>query len=148
MLTSRACPICQGACTPLDAVDLNKACNDGDGKVRAVAGVPIHYFRCEQCGFCFAPEFADWQLEDFEAKIYNDDYIRVDPDYLIRAHAPMPAACWRHLATGRRPFDTSTTAAATDYSVRLSAMPAGARIPTILSLIAMYDQRSWESSSS
>lgn len=108
MLTSRACPICQGACTPLDAVDLNKACNDGDGKVRAVAGVPIHYFRCDQCGFCFAPEFADWQLEDFEAKIYNDDYIRVDPDYLDtrpRANASSLLATFGDWAAAIRHLD-------------------------------------------
>ena len=82
MLTSPACPICQAACTLLDVVDFNRACNEGGATFRADAGVPIHYYLCGQCGFCFAPEFSSWRLEDFEARIYNDDYVQVDPDYL------------------------------------------------------------------
>ena len=82
MLTRTTCPICKTACTLLDAIDLNKACNDGGEKTRAAAGVLIDYFRCDRCGFCFAPDFADWRLEDFEARIYNKEYVLVDPDYL------------------------------------------------------------------
>jgi SAM-dependent methyltransferase len=82
MLTSTTCPICQATCTPHDVVHFNKACNDSREKSGAAAGAPVHYFRCDPCGFCFAPEFADWRLEDFEARIYNDEYVLVDPDYL------------------------------------------------------------------
>ncbi|MES2207332.1 MAG: class I SAM-dependent methyltransferase [Pseudomonadota bacterium] len=46
------------------------------------SGIPISYFLCNQCGFCYAPEFFEWSLEDFEKKIYNEHYIEIDPEYL------------------------------------------------------------------
>jgi SAM-dependent methyltransferase len=76
------CPICEGTSSPLDVVDFNKSCEEARGKYLPLTGVPIYYFLCEQCGFCFAPEFSQWQLEDFEKKIYNSEYLQVDPDYL------------------------------------------------------------------
>ena len=76
------CPICEGTCFQLDVVDFNKSCEESRGKHLPLAGVPIYYSLCEQCGFCFAPEFSQWQLEDFEKKIYNSEYVQVDPDYL------------------------------------------------------------------
>lgn len=82
MLMRLPCPICTGTCAPLDVVDFNKSCEEARGKYLPLAGVPIYYFLCEQCGFCFAPEFSQWPLEDFENKIYNSEYIQVDPDYL------------------------------------------------------------------
>lgn len=48
------------------------------------SGIAVYYFLCDTCGFCFAPAFRDWSQEDFRRKIYNDDYIRVDPDYAQR----------------------------------------------------------------
>lgn len=72
------CPVCGKSCSLLDVVDLNKACL----MWLRPAGVPIYYAICGDCGFCFAPEFADWSLEAFEERIYNKDYILVDPDYV------------------------------------------------------------------
>jgi SAM-dependent methyltransferase len=49
------------------------------------AGAPaVAYWLCAGCGFCFAPEVARWTLEEFEARIYNEDYIRYDPDAVER----------------------------------------------------------------
>jgi SAM-dependent methyltransferase len=76
------CPVCGGPCAPLDAVDFNKSCEEARGKFLALSGILIHYFLCNVCQFCFAPEFAKWTLSDFEDKIYNEDYILVDPDYV------------------------------------------------------------------
>lgn len=42
----------------------------------------VDYHLCERCGFCFAPQFRDWDPAQFEQRIYNDDYASVDPDYL------------------------------------------------------------------
>ena len=50
--------------------------------VLARSGIGISYVLCDQCRFCFAPEFATWSLEQFETKIYNAEYVVVDPDYL------------------------------------------------------------------
>ena len=46
------------------------------------AGIPVYYYLCDYCGFCFSPELYSWPIEDFKTKIYNDDYITVDPDYV------------------------------------------------------------------
>lgn len=76
------CPICESTCAVLDVVDFNKSCEEVRGKFLPVAGLPVHYYLCDNCGFCLAPEFSQWTLEDFERRIYNADYVNVDPDYL------------------------------------------------------------------
>ena len=76
------CPICAANCSPLGVVDFNKCCSDGAQSVLPRSGVGISYVLCDQCGFCFAPEFAAWSLEDFETRIYNAEYVLVDPDYV------------------------------------------------------------------
>lgn len=81
MLEQLACPVCDGTCIPLDAVDFNKSCLQPPPDTLLPSGIPVWYFLCGQCGFCFAPEFAKWTLDDFANKIYNSDYVRFDPDY-------------------------------------------------------------------
>ncbi len=76
------CPICDDRCFALDVVDFSKSCEEVRGKYLPLTGIPIYYYRCEHCGFCFAPEFSHWTLEDFENRIYNMEYGEVDPDYL------------------------------------------------------------------
>jgi SAM-dependent methyltransferase len=69
------------ACTPLDVVDFNKSCEEARGKFLQLSGIAVYYYHCDHCGFCFAPEFNQWTLKDFSDKIYNDEYIAIDPDY-------------------------------------------------------------------
>jgi len=76
------CPICNGACSLLEAVDFNKSCEERNGKFLTPAGIPVHYALCSQCGFCFGQELVNWPVAEFESKIYNDEYILVDPDYV------------------------------------------------------------------
>jgi len=75
------CPICTANAPYLDTVDFNKACTESGSKVLPPAGIPIKYHLCDQCGFCFAPEFQSWKADDFEKFIYNADYKTVDPEY-------------------------------------------------------------------
>ena len=77
------CPICSGQCCPLDVVDFNKSCEEHRGIYLPLSGIPIYYYLCNICGYCFAPEINQWNLVNFKERIYNDDYILVDPDYLI-----------------------------------------------------------------
>ena len=76
----RSCPVCGATCALVDVVDFNKSCEEIRGKHLPAAGIPIEYYFCDDCGFCFAPEIASWTLEDFEREIYNDRYVDVDPD--------------------------------------------------------------------
>lgn len=66
----------------LDVVDFNKCCEEQRGKYLPLSGIPIYYYLCDNCGFCFSPEIYKWSLDEFEAKIYNSDYVAVDPDYV------------------------------------------------------------------
>jgi 2-polyprenyl-3-methyl-5-hydroxy-6-metoxy-1,4-benzoquinol methylase len=50
-------------------------------KIEPYSGIPIYYYRCEQCGFTFTRAFDNWTSEDFAEHIYNSDYERHDPDY-------------------------------------------------------------------
>jgi len=79
---SRVCPICAGNATLFDVVDFNKSCEENRGKFLPLSGSPIYYVHCQICAFTYAPEFADWSEQDFLEKIYNDQYIDIDPDYL------------------------------------------------------------------
>lgn len=47
-----------------------------------LSGIPIYYYRCEQCGFCYAPEMHRWTHEEFGRNVYNDEYTAVDPDWV------------------------------------------------------------------
>jgi SAM-dependent methyltransferase len=76
------CPVCGGACSFLDVVDFNKSCEEVKGNFLKLVGIPVYYVHCGDCSFCFAPEFADWTLTEFEKKIYNNDYYTVDHDYI------------------------------------------------------------------
>ncbi|MCK9382478.1 MAG: class I SAM-dependent methyltransferase [Sulfuritalea sp.] len=88
MKNNLVCPVCEGACSFLDVVDFNKSCEEVRGKFLDLTGVPIYYAYCSNCSFCFAPEIAAWTLEEFEERIYNEEYILVDPDYVaIRPEA-------------------------------------------------------------
>jgi SAM-dependent methyltransferase len=82
MSASSSCLVCEGECLPLGTVDFNKACLAAVGETCAPAGIPVHYVQCERCGFSYAPALAAWPLERFEKEIYNDDYVKFDPDYI------------------------------------------------------------------
>lgn len=75
------CPICSDYCAALDVVDFNKSCEEVRGKFLELSGIPIYYYRCNGCQFCFAPEIARWGTLEFAERIYNEDYMLVDPDY-------------------------------------------------------------------
>ena len=79
---SAGCKLC-GAESPLfDRVDFNKFCNFGDYYSLGISGVSVDYRRCTSCGFLFTDFCDTWSTEDFHDLIYNDDYIKVDGDYV------------------------------------------------------------------
>lgn len=77
-----SCSVCGGACSLLDVVDFNKSCIEARGKFLSLSGIPVYYALCSKCGFCFAPELMTWGAEKFKERIYNDEYVLVDPDYI------------------------------------------------------------------
>jgi hypothetical protein len=102
------CPVCAEPTSLLDVVDLNKSCEEARGLFLPVAGVPIWYALCDRCGFCFAPGMHRWSIAEFSARIYNDGYREVDPDYLElrpRANAQMLAGMFEKQVLGIRHLD-------------------------------------------
>ena len=78
----KKCPICAGRAVAHDVVDFNKSCVEGSGTFLPLSGVPIYYYRCQGCGFCFAAEMCRWTPEEFGRRVYNDEYTQVDPDWI------------------------------------------------------------------
>jgi len=81
MTTPPPCPVCGGHCELLDVVDLNKSCEEANGRFLPLAGVPVYYAQCGTCRFCYAPQLWAWTMGEFEEKIYNADYVLADPHY-------------------------------------------------------------------
>jgi len=96
------CPVCAGACKPLDVVDFNKSCEEQRGSFLPLSGIAVYYYKCESCEFCFAPEFSKWTLADFETQIYNHDYISVDPDYLTIRPSNNAKALMESIGAGKK----------------------------------------------
>jgi hypothetical protein len=101
-------PVCAATSVAHDVVDFNKSCEELRGAFLPLSGTPVYYFRCDTCGFCHSPEFRRWSLAQFSERIYNDEYARVDPDYLDvrpRGNAAHLAALLGDQAIGVRHLD-------------------------------------------
>lgn len=82
ILNDLPCQICKGNSIPLDVVDFNRSGGaESRREIRRLSGIPIYYYLCKQCGFCFAPEICKWSIDEFSEKIYNEEYIDIDPDH-------------------------------------------------------------------
>ncbi|MDE3012156.1 MAG: class I SAM-dependent methyltransferase [Pseudomonadota bacterium] len=75
------CAICGQPTRLLDVVDFNKSCEELRGTFLPLSGEAVYYTGCPQCGFVHAPALAAWPLQRFAERIYNDQYVLVDPDY-------------------------------------------------------------------
>ena len=78
------CKVC-GTASPLFGVcDFMKNCEQRRDPAlgRPLAGVPIYYHRCPACGFLFTAAFDGLDDAEVGALIYNDDYVRFDPDFV------------------------------------------------------------------
>ena len=71
-----SCPLCNGTTQSLGCVDLNRACTGN----RPALGEDVEYARCTGCGLITAPQMCRWPKDEFKRRIYNDDYVEVDPD--------------------------------------------------------------------
>lgn len=43
---------------------------------------PMEYLRCNACNFVFCPEMLTWTPKDLGTRVYNDEYVLYDPDYV------------------------------------------------------------------
>jgi hypothetical protein len=75
------CKICQTPSPLVGALDFNKSCLESQGVKLPVYGFAVYYRRCPCCQFLFTDYFDEWSHADFKTRIYNDEYIKLDPDY-------------------------------------------------------------------
>jgi len=76
------CKICDGGTSILGVKDFNRSCEEEKGRqVFPPIGHAIYYHKCNSCGFIFTKDLDAWTVDDYVKNIYNEDYIKVDPDY-------------------------------------------------------------------
>jgi hypothetical protein len=75
------CKVCCAPARLFGVLDLNRECS-AISHPRGVAGVPVYYHQCTDCGLLFTCTFDDAAPEDWSEYIYNDDYYKnVDTEY-------------------------------------------------------------------
>lgn len=78
-LPKKRCKVCEKSAGFFDVTDFWKGSRFFPF---GPSGIPVEYYRCDTCGFMFAPLFDDWTTDDFRKFIYNDEYGAVDGEYL------------------------------------------------------------------
>lgn len=77
----RRCKICGGASPLFDLIDFNKFCSHSPFN-HGASGIEVPYYRCEWCEFIFSDLIDDWTEAELARFIYNDDYIKIDGEYV------------------------------------------------------------------
>ena len=81
-VVSLPCKICGSDSHLFDVVDFKKFCSQGDYYATGLSGIPIYYRKCENCGLIFTTCLDELDKEGFSEFIYNDDYVKYDPEYV------------------------------------------------------------------
>lgn len=77
------CKVCGSQTRHFAQIDLARSCEDRRvGPLFPPSGVTITYWLCGGCGFIFTDHFDGWTNDLLRLNLYNDDYVRVDPDFL------------------------------------------------------------------
>jgi SAM-dependent methyltransferase len=79
-----ACKVCGGPAPLFDVVDFHKSCEQHRGIRFVLSGIGVWYRRCTSCGFLFTNFCDAWTAPEFAERIYNADYVLVDPDYVTK----------------------------------------------------------------
>lgn len=79
---TETCKICGGDAPIHGVVDFNKSCEEQNGTFMTKTREPVYYNRCTQCKLLFTTDFDDKDQSWWKRKIYNDDYIKADPEYV------------------------------------------------------------------
>lgn len=74
------CKVCGYAAEIFGAADSSKSTHPGQPV--PPTGKRVLYYRCTNCRFLFTRDFDSWEQADFLREIYNDDYVKVDPDFV------------------------------------------------------------------
>lgn len=76
------CKCCGHLASLYDVCDFSKNCEEQNGLMLPLSGIAVFYYKCSQCGFIFTTLFDNASHQEFKRHIYNDEYVKVDPDYV------------------------------------------------------------------
>ena len=76
-----ACKCCGGTTRLFGSIDASRSGQERYGPVFPASGELITYWRCLGCEFIFTDDFDSLSSAELGERIYNDDYIRADPDF-------------------------------------------------------------------
>lgn len=76
------CKCCNAQALLVGVTDFNRHCEMRNGVWLPYTGIPIYYFRCTACGMIFTTAFDQFTVADSKKWIYNEQYVKVDPDYI------------------------------------------------------------------
>lgn len=97
------CKVCGDASPLFGVTDFNRSCEEHNGLFLPLLGQPVYYRRCGRCGLLFTDSFDDWGQAEFEAHIYNTDYVLIDPEFVEtrpRSHAGLVTGLFAEHAGG------------------------------------------------
>ena len=84
------CKCCQTLSPFIGNVEFNKSCVDHKlKKPFPVSDIAVPYHACPNCSFVFTVAMDGWSAEEFISKIYNHEYIKVDPPIPGRDNVPV-----------------------------------------------------------
>jgi SAM-dependent methyltransferase len=78
------CKICLTSSLLYGVTDFNTSCY-GSNVHRynyPLSGYAIYYYRCPHCGLIYTHAFDGWSNDDFLTHIYNDEYVKYDPNFV------------------------------------------------------------------
>lgn len=71
------CPICASKANLLGTVAFDR----NNAGIDIVDDTPMEYYKCTNCNFLYCPEMLAWTPEQLGERVYNQDYVKYDPDY-------------------------------------------------------------------
>lgn len=87
--SARLCKVCGFRSELFDVVDFNKHCSEDDPYKFEPADIPVQYYRCPCCELIFTDLLDRWTDAEIARFIYNEDYLKVDSEYIAVRPARM-----------------------------------------------------------
>jgi hypothetical protein len=76
------CKCCAGGTERFAVLDSNRSGQDRFGRVFPESDEYFTYWQCSVCGFVFSMDLDQLTSAELGRRIYNEDYLRADPDFL------------------------------------------------------------------
>jgi SAM-dependent methyltransferase len=83
VVSHESCKVCSRLSPLYGVADINKNCNEENGTILPLVGMPVWYRQCNYCKLIFTNHMDDWTVDEFKDHIYNKSYYKVDPDYAV-----------------------------------------------------------------